>query len=194
MVGEIRDTETAQIAVQSSLTGHLVLSTVHTNDAIATAPRLIDMGAEGYLVATSLLGIVAQRLIRRVCEECREPAPLDAQQKAAVTKLAGPKWAELTFSRGRGCQTCHESGYRGRIGVYELLEIDEAMADALRREDVAGYTRAAAKAEGYRRLEHTALLYARRGHTSIAEVLRVASGSEANPPAAAGSAQASSGD
>ncbi len=186
MVGEIRDKETAEIGLRAAMTGHLVLATLHTNDAIATAPRLIDMGAEGYLVATSLLGIVAQRLIRRVCEECREPVALDAQEKAAVTKLAGPKWAELEFYRGRGCGACHDAGYRGRIGVYEMLAINETMADALRREDVAGYTRAAGKAEGFRRLEHTALIYARQGLTSIDEVLRVASGAEAAPSAPQG--------
>lgn len=183
MVGEIRDQETAEIALRAAMTGHLVLATLHTNDAVATAPRLIDMGAEGYLVATSLLGIVAQRLVRRICEECSEPAPLDVHEKAAVTKLAGPKWAEQTFSRGRGCTRCNETGYRGRVGVYEMLVVDEPMADALRREDVAAYTRAALRAEGYRRLVHTALLLARRSETSIDEVLRVASGADAGPGA-----------
>ena len=178
MVGEIRDQETAEIGLRAAMTGHLVLATLHTNDAVATAPRLLDMGAEGYLVATSLLGIVAQRLIRRLCPDCSVTAPLDGHQKAAITKLAGPRWAELEYASGRGCNQCHDSGHRGRIGVYELLVIDDAMADALRRSDVAAYTRAATRAEGYQRLEHTALAYARRGDTSIDEVLRVVSGGD----------------
>ncbi len=176
MVGEMRDRETAEIGLRAAVTGHMVLSTLHTNDAVSTAIRLIDMGAQSFLLAASLRGIVAQRLVRRICENCREPYQPDPQEQVWLEAVAGS--ADLPLYRGRGCSYCNNTGYRGRIGVYELLEIDAAMADALRREDQSGFARAAANHPHFRPLGGVALDYAREGITSLEEVIRVAGAPE----------------
>ena len=174
MIGEVRDTETLRIAVQAALTGHLVFSTLHTNDAVTSALRLIDMGAPGYLVASALRAVVAQRLVRRVCEHCAcETAP-DQGQATWLTMLSGEAPGQHLYRKGRGCQSCNFTGYAGRIGVYELLELDQPMMDALRRNDAEGFARAAREHEHYRPLALTALDYAREGITSVDEVLRLA--------------------
>lgn len=172
MVGEMRDQETVEIGLRAAMTGHMVLSTLHTNDAISTVNRLLDMGAPGYLVASALHAILAQRLVRRVCESCRRPAALDTQQSAWL-KANGPEHAAASFQRGLGCAHCNHSGYRGRIGVYELLELDEAMADALGQGDGRSFAAAARQARGYRSLDRVALDYAAQGITSMEEVLRI---------------------
>ena len=179
MVGEIRDQETAQIGLRAAMTGHLVLSTLHTNDAITSVVRLMDMGAQGYLVPSSLRAVVAQRLARRVCERCAEPhAPSDAQRRALVT-LAGEAAADLATRRGRGCTYCNETGYRGRIGIFELLEIGAEAADAVRRDDTAGYARAARAQPGWEPLGACVLRHAREGVTSLEEVFRIVGGVDA---------------
>ncbi|MCR8923050.1 GspE/PulE family protein [Dasania sp. GY-MA-18] len=172
LVGEIRDQETAEIAVRASLTGHLVLSTLHTNDAITSAMRLIDVGLEGYLVASSLRAVVAQRLVRRICESCRQPYQPTAQEKQWLNALAD-NIDNVNFSSGRGCSHCNHTGYRGRIGIFELLEIDNEMADALRVSDPIAFAAAARKQPGFKPLTVCALEYATQGITSIEEVLRV---------------------
>ncbi|MEZ6930196.1 MSHA fimbrial ATPase MshE [Aeromonas sp. S16(2024)] len=174
LVGEMRDNETVEIGLRGAITGHLVLTTLHTNDAVTSALRLIDMGAPGYLVASALRAVVAQRLVRRVCEHCAcETAP-DQGQATWLTMLSGEEPGQHLYRKGRGCQSCNFTGYSGRIGVYELLELDQPMMDALRRNDAEGFARAAREHEHYRPLALTALDYAREGITSVDEVLRLA--------------------
>ena len=174
LVGEMRDNETVEIGLRGAITGHLVLTTLHTNDAITSALRLIDMGAPGYLVASALRAVVAQRLVRRVCEHCAEETAPDEGQATWLTVLCGEAPGQHTYHKGRGCQSCNFTGYSGRIGVYELLELDQPMMDALRRNDAEGFAKAARQHEHYRPLALTALDYARQGITSVDEVLRLA--------------------
>lgn len=191
MVGEMRDQETAQIGLRAAMTGHLVLSTLHTNDSVTTASRLVDMGAEGYLVAAALRAIIAQRLVRRICDSCREPYRPDAQERAWLAAVRGEGVPDVGYQHGAGCHHCNETGYRGRVGVYELLELDEAMADALRRDDAAAFARAAAAGAGFRPLVRCALDFAEQGITTVEEVMRVAGetaggAAHAGDPAGAG--------
>lgn len=174
LIGEIRDQETAEIAVRASLTGHLVLSTLHTNDAITSAMRLIDVGLEGYLVASSLRAVIAQRLVRRICNSCKENYEPDQQEKIWLKNLsANEAIHDQAFFHGRGCSHCNNTGYRGRIGVFELLEIDTQMADALRSADPLAFGRAARANEDFKPLTLCALEYAEQGITSLEEVFRV---------------------
>ncbi len=178
MIGEMRDQETAEIALRSAMTGHLVFSTLHTNSAAGSAARLLDMGAEGFLVATALSAVLAQRLIRKLCESCAEPYKLTSQEKMWLRANAGESAEFLNFLKSRGCPACNGTGYKGRTGVYELLELDEAMADALRRNDTQAYIAAARETKGFRPLAICALEYASKGVTSLEEVLRIAGESE----------------
>lgn len=173
LVGEMRDQETAEIGLRAALTGHLVLSTLHTNDAQTSAMRLIDMGAEPFLVASALNAVLAQRLVRRVCENCMEEHVPEPQQLLWLERLHGGSLAGRTFKLGAGCHQCHNSGYQGRIGVYELLEMDEAMIAALRRNDPQSFAEAAQRNPHYRPLAACALDYALAGVTSVEEVLKV---------------------
>ncbi|GAB6042855.1 GspE/PulE family protein [Endothiovibrio diazotrophicus] len=181
LVGEMRDSETMEIGMRASLTGHLVLSTLHTNDAVSTATRLIDMGAEGYLVASSLLAVVAQRLVRRICETCIEEHRPDPHQQAFIRALAGKQAHLIKLKRGRGCPHCNNTGYRGRVGVYELLELDGPMAEALRRNDADAFTRAAKANRAFKPLKLCALEYAARGLTTLEEVIRLTGALEEVP-------------
>jgi MSHA biogenesis protein MshE len=173
LVGEMRDRETGEIALRAALTGHLVLSTLHTNDAVSTAMRLVDMGLEPYLVAASTQAILAQRLVRKLCTNCRTARQLDASELAWVKSVVGEGASLGGFQEGTGCNQCNHTGYHGRIGVYELLEIDYTLADALRRNDPAGFENAARVQEGYRPLVLNALDYARQGITSLSEAMRL---------------------
>ena len=173
LVGEIRDQETAEIGLRAALTGHLVLSTLHTNDALTSAMRLIDMGVEPFLVATALNAVLAQRLVRRVCENCMEDDTPDPRQLAWLQSLHDAPLSDYRFKRGSGCHHCHNSGYAGRVGVYELLELDEPMIAALRRGDPQGFAEAARQQAHYRPLAACALDYAIAGVTSLEEVLKV---------------------
>jgi len=173
LVGEMRDRETGEIALRAALTGHLVLSTLHTNDAVSTAMRLVDMGLEPYLVAASTQAILAQRLVRQLCTNCRAPKQLAPSERSWVQSILG-EHADLDgFHEGSGCNQCNHTGYNGRIGVYELLEIDYTLADALRRNDPAEFESAARRQAGYRPLVENALDYAREGITSLAEAMRL---------------------
>src|SRR5690554_7522365 len=179
LVGEMRDQETAEIGLRAAMTGHLVLSTLHTNDSISSAMRLIDMGAEPFLVASSLLGVVAQRLVRRVCDNCKETYEPSQQEQIWLQSFdLDPLDMEAGFVKGRGCYQCSNTGYRGRVGVYEMLEMDEDMLDALRRRDVSDFTRAARRSLLFRALGQCAMDYALQGVTSLQEVARVAATSE----------------
>jgi MSHA biogenesis protein MshE len=174
LVGEIRDLETADIAMRAAMTGHFVLSTLHTNDAISSAMRLVDIGIEGYLAGTALRGILAQRLVRRICENCKKPYSPKIQEQGWLD-IKGEEFdlpiAEL--QRGEGCTYCNNTGYKGRIGIFELLEINDEMADALRRNDNAAFAKAAKKSDGYQPLVMSALALASKGVTSLDEVFRV---------------------
>lgn len=171
MVGEMRDQETAEMGLRGALTGHLVLSTLHTNDAVTSTLRLIDMGAAPYLVASALRAILAQRLVRKVCQHCKEPYQPDELEQSWLRHFRAPDG--LTFWRGKGCQSCHYSGYKGRVGVFELLVIDKPLADALRRDDSDEFSRLAYNKADFRTLGSMALDYARQGVTSLDEVIRV---------------------
>ncbi|MEO1309443.1 MAG: type II secretion system ATPase GspE [Pseudomonadota bacterium] len=170
MVGEIRDVETAQIAVQASLTGHLVLSTVHTNSAVGAVTRLRDMGVEPFLLSSTIAGVLAQRLVRRLCEVCKEPYEADAAEKKMVG--ADPN-APLTLYRPKGCAECGRSGYQGRLGVYELFVVDEPLRrmihDDASEQDIAAYAYS-----GGGTLADSGFAHVRAGRTTIEEVLRVA--------------------
>ncbi len=175
MVGEMRDKETSDIALRAAMTGHLVLSTLHTNDAISTALRLIEMGTEGYVVASSLRAVLAQRLVRRICESCSCPDQLDPGTRSWLSSYNGriQYSSDTGFKKGRGCPACNNTGYSGRIGIFELLEINFDLADALRRNDSAEFASIARGLPGFSSLSDSALLLALDGVTSMEEVLRV---------------------
>ena len=173
MVGEMRDQETVEIGLRGALTGHLVLSTLHTNDAITSALRLIDMGAAGFLVGSSLRAIIAQRLVRRVCENCTQEYMPDPQELLWLTHLAGDKAKSTTFVQGKGCQSCQHTGYKGRIGVFELLEMNEAMMGALKRDDAEAFTQLSKENPSFTPLALAAFDYATQGVTTVEEVLRL---------------------
>ncbi|PSF05548.1 MSHA biogenesis protein MshE [Marinobacter fuscus] len=180
LVGEMRDQETVEIGLRAAMTGHLVLSTLHTNDSISSAMRLIDMGAEPFLVASSLLGVVAQRLVRRVCDNCKEAYQPSSQEQVWLRSFdLDPLDIEAGFVHGKGCYQCSNTGYKGRVGVYEMLEMNEDMLDALRRRNVGDFTRAARESPLYRPLGQCAMDFALQGITSLQEVARVAVTSEA---------------
>lgn len=174
LVGEIRDSESAEIALRASMTGHMVLSTLHTNDAVTSALRLIDIGVDSYLVAASLKAIIAQRLVRRICVTCVQPHTPDANEKQLLALLAkGRDFSSVTFKQGTGCSHCHNTGYRGRVGVFELLELNNAMAEALRLKDINGFTKAANDSQHFVPLSQVALQYAIDGITSLEEVMSI---------------------
>lgn len=172
MVGEMRDHETVEIGLRGALTGHLVLSTLHTNDAISSAIRLLDMGAPGYLVASSLKAIVAQRLVRKICDNCTDTHEPNQEQKVWLSQLQEEAFS-VQFKKGKGCQRCNYTGYRGRIGVFELLQLNEAMMSALKNNDIDGFTNAANVSDGYRPLAMAAFDYAKLGITSLDEVMKL---------------------
>lgn len=179
MVGEMRDHETVEIGLRGAITGHLVLSTLHTNDAITSAMRLIDMGAPSYLVAAALRGIIAQRLVRRVCERCATDTPLEPDHESLLEHLQKGS-SQHRFKKGKGCQHCNHTGYRGRIGVFELLEMNRAMMDALRMNDTQRFAEAANESAGFRSMALVALDYAKQGITTVEEVLFLAESVEDN--------------
>ena len=177
LVGEMRDRETVEMGLRAAMTGHLVFSTLHTTNAIATVHRLLDMGAEGFLIASALHGVLAQRLIRRLCKSCAEPTELTPQQ---LSWLAGQNVGNIdesiVFHHGSGCTYCNMTGYRGRVGIYELLEIDGPLADAIRRRDLAHFASLAQRQPGFVSLTKQALANAIAHVTSIEEVMRVTAG------------------
>ena len=174
MIGEMRDQETAEIGMRAAMTGHLVFATLHTNDAPSTASRILDMGVEGFLVATALRAIIAQRLIRKICDGCSIPYSPTTIELDWIRTMAGDRADSLSFKTGKGCPRCNSTGYKGRLGVYEYLEVSPEMATALRNNDSVAYAKAAYTAPGYQPLAYRALEYAARGESSIEEVVRVA--------------------
>jgi general secretion pathway protein E len=169
LIGEIRDRETAEIAVQASLTGHLVLSSIHTNDACSSITRLVDMGVEPFLVSTSIIGILAQRLVRRVCIHCREPHQATAEQLARLGLEKIPSQAQVY--RGVGCEHCYHTGYSGRVGIYELLPIDEDLRGVILKSHDAVSLKRAAIARGFKPMRYDGLHKILQGITTIEEVL-----------------------
>ncbi|MBL1141740.1 MAG: Flp pilus assembly complex ATPase component TadA [Proteobacteria bacterium] len=173
LIGEMRDEETAEIALRAAMTGHLVLSTLHTNDAVSTVNRLLDMGIKSYLLASALHAILAQRLVRRVCESCAQLDELDDQQKAWLSSLVNEKQFNVSFKKGIGCAHCNYTGYQGRIGVYELLELDKNLSDILSHGDSGHFVREATNSKYFRPLNMVALQYAVEGITTMDEVIRI---------------------
>jgi type IV pilus assembly protein PilB len=170
MIGEIRDHETAKIAVQAALTGHLVFSTLHTNDAASSVTRLVDIGIDPYLIAASLNGVLAQRLVRRICPQCKEPYDIPEQIKVYLAQ-AGIDPAQL--HHGVGCEHCHNSGYVGRVGIYEMLIIDDAFRNMINKDPSVSSMRALFKEKGHKNLFDDGLVKVKNGLTTIEEVLRV---------------------
>ena len=176
MIGEIRDLETAEIAVQSALTGHLVLSTLHTNDAVSAFTRLIDMGLEPFLVATSVRAVQAQRLVRQVCADCSEPAEVLPAVSRLVEPLLDADAPPARWRRAVGCPRCQGTGYRGRLGIYELVDVTPELQELVLERATAERMRAMAASQGSRTLREDGLMKARNGLTTVDEVVRVTGG------------------
>lgn len=184
MVGEIRDLETAEVAINAALTGHLLLSTLHTNDAAGAIPRFLSMGIKPFLLAPSLNAIIGQRLARRVCEACKEIVELTADELAFIKKMveeipeaSGEKIApeaQWKFYKGRGCEACNQSGYKGRVGIYEILTMSEEIKVAM-SESISEYqVRELAKQQGMTTIQQDGVLKVLDGLTTVSEILRVA--------------------
>jgi general secretion pathway protein E len=177
MVGEVRDIETARMAIQSSLTGHLVFSTLHTNDSAGAVTRLLDLGLEPYLVSSSLIAVMAQRLVRKICSDCKEeyePAPQELRSLGLGNgRISMNEQEPQKFYKGAGCDKCFQTGYRGRTGVYELMLVDEATQDFIYRRETAGKIKRQALEVGMQTLRMDGARKVLAGTTTIAEVLRV---------------------
>ncbi|HET7322643.1 MAG TPA: ATPase, T2SS/T4P/T4SS family, partial [Longimicrobiaceae bacterium] len=171
MVGEIRDIETGSIAIKAALTGHLVLSTLHTNDAPSTITRMVDMGIEPFNVASAVNLITAQRLVRRVCSKCKEPVTYPAEYLHAAG-ISDEEAAGLTFYRGAGCDECGGSGYKGRQGLYEVMAMSPALRRMILQNASTAELRDQAVSEGMLTLRMDGLLKVRRGVTTLEEVLK----------------------
>jgi type IV pilus assembly protein PilB len=177
LVGEMRDAETAQMGIQASLTGHLVFSTLHTNDAPGAITRMVDMGVPAFLVASSVIAVVAQRLVRVVCSKCKQPfTPTDASLEAAgITREMA---AKATFMRGRGCTNCQKSGYRGRLGIYELMLMTSKIRELAFTGAPTQDLRKAAIEQGMSTLYGDGIKKVLKGITTLEEVLTVAKRTE----------------
>ena len=174
LIGEIRDEETAQIGLRAALTGHLVFSTLHTKDAASTPIRLVDMGAPSYMVATSVHAVIAQRLVRLVCESCTEEREPDAQEGRWLESVMGAGWAGRKFHHGRGCSHCNGTGYAGRTGVYEMLEMTSDLVRAANKADPNAFIDAAHAHLKGRTLTDHALALVLAGRTTVSEAIKVA--------------------
>ena len=169
MIGEVRDLETAQIAVQASLTGHMVMATLHTNDAVGAITRLVDMGIEPFLLSSSVLGVLAQRLVRQLCSACKEQVPVDALQQAAFPEAQLP----ALVWRAKACPKCNHTGYAGRTGIYELLPIDEELKRLIHDGEGEHALRQHAEKRGMRNLRQDGMRWIAEGITTPEEILRV---------------------
>ena len=190
MVGEIRDKETASLAIHAALTGHLVLSTLHTNSAVGAIPRLLDMGQESYLIASTVNIIIAQRLVRKICPDCKEKYKPEKSTMEYFEKYFNSdilcdvlkkekgiylknKTKNLEFWRGKGCQSCNGEGYKGRLGIYEILEITDQIRSLISSEATSGVIEKQARKEGMLTMVEDGFIKIIRGQTTIEEVLRV---------------------
>jgi general secretion pathway protein E/type IV pilus assembly protein PilB len=169
LVGEIRDHETADLALQAATTGHIVLSTLHTSDALGSLQRLVGLGLELDRVADAVLGVIAQRLIRRICPKCKVPTPPTTQQRQRLRSFLDG----VTPMSGEGCEACHDSGYIGRVGIFELLVVDTKMRDAISHGRQLPHLRAQRAAAGHRTMVDDAMDWVRKGESTVEEVLRV---------------------
>ncbi|MCH5257517.1 MAG: Flp pilus assembly complex ATPase component TadA, partial [Lachnospiraceae bacterium] len=170
MIGEIRDQETASIAVQASITGHLVVSTLHTNSAASTITRLTDMGLEPYLIADATVGVIAQRLVRRLCPECKKPKKADAED---LELLNLKPIDDVTIYEPCGCAKCDGTGFKGRIGVYEIMEITQPLKNIISKNGDVEDIKNKALEEGMNTLRMSATEYVLEGITSIGEMIKV---------------------
>jgi general secretion pathway protein E len=170
MVGEMRDAETAEIAVQAAMTGHLVFSTLHTNDAMSAVARLLDLGIPDYLVASTLEGVLAQRLVRRICDDCRTAYAPSAEM---VAQLVARPVGRVTLQRGLGCASCRGTGFRGRVGLFELVIVSDDIKDAIARRAGRAELRTLAEAAGMITLRADGWRKIEAGLTTIDEVMRV---------------------
>ncbi|WP_197026511.1 GspE/PulE family protein [Hylemonella gracilis] len=168
LIGEIRDLETARIATQAALTGHLVMATLHTNSALQAVTRLVEIGVAPFLVAPSVIGVLAQRLVRRICPHCKERYEPDAEVLEALFHNRGD--APVHFCRGRGCARCHGSGYAGRIGIHEVFVLTDAIRDLISRQQSLVEIQRAALQDGFRSMRHDGLLKVLQGLTTLEEV------------------------
>jgi MSHA biogenesis protein MshE len=175
LVGEMRDSETAQIGLRAAITGHMVFSTLHTKDAVSTPIRLIDMDTPRYMVATSLQAVLAQRLVRLVCENCTEPYAPDSHENAWLAHELGDKLGQYKFVRGRGCSNCNGTGFHGRIAVYEMLEMTPPLVKAASHEDPSHFIHTAHQQMARKTLRHHALDLALEGKTTVSEVMSITS-------------------
>ncbi|TQE99163.1 MAG: type II/IV secretion system protein [Spiribacter salinus] len=173
MVGEIRDTETAEIALRASITGHRVLSTLHTNDAVSSVNRLLDMGIEPFMLAAALRGIVAQRLLRRICPQCQYARGPTSDERGWLERQGIHEADATQIHEGKGCSHCEQSGYSGRIGIFEFVDVTAAMSDSLRHGDIGQFSRQVHDSPIFEPMQRTALEAVREGKTTVAEVNRV---------------------
>ena len=171
MIGEIRDNETAEIAIKAAITGHLVMSTLHTNDAASSVTRLIDMGVEPFLASTSLTGIIAQRLVRRICPYCKEEYEASSYEKKILRQ---PEDKPLKIYKGKGCGRCHNSGYYGRVGLYEVMEMDRELKDAINRTKDPNVLKDIARKNGMTTLEEECIKHVLDGLTTVKELATIA--------------------
>ena len=172
MIGEIRDVETAEIAINAALTGHLVFSTLHTNDAPGAITRLVDMGVKAFLVASAVRAIMAQRLLRRVCKHCAQDYVPNEMEKHLLG-LSDEYLATHTFKKGKGCSNCGKTGYRGRIGIYEICMLDNDITELVYRNEPTQVIREAARRNGMHSLRDDAMRKAEAGISTLEEVIRV---------------------
>jgi type II secretory ATPase GspE/PulE/Tfp pilus assembly ATPase PilB-like protein len=177
MVGEIRDLDTAEIAIRASLTGHLVFSTIHTNDAAGAYTRLVDMGVEPFLVASAIELVIAQRLVRRLCSACARPQPVNRKKLRDTLTLLGldPAGADSVpeLLAPVGCDRCRNSGYRGRIGIFEILEPNDELHDLILKRESARVLTKSARDHGMLTLQHSGWEKVKAGYTTMEELLRV---------------------
>jgi len=172
-VGEMRDHETAQIGLRAAMTGHLVLSTLHTNDAVSSPIRLIDMGVPRFMVAMSLLAVIAQRLLRVVCASCIQPVIPEPFEQTWLKLELGDTLDQHGFVRGRGCTQCNGTGYQGRVGIYELLEMNTSLSDAANNHDTHVFIKLARQQMAGKTLRSNAVAMVVAKRTTVAEAMRI---------------------
>ena len=183
LVGEMRDHETVEIGLRAAITGHLVFSTLHTMNAVATIHRLLDMGAQGYMIAAALHGVIAQRLVRRICDNCSQPTEPNPQQRAWLQAYVEPqRLSKMAFHTGVGCTYCSLTGYRGRAAIYELLELDRSLSDAVRRGDAIEFANLVRARKDFKSLADAAIDLVALGTTTVEEAIGVTSGLDENEP------------
>ncbi len=170
MVGEIRDTETAQIAIRSAITGHLVLSTLHTSDAPSSILRLEDMGVQRYLIANAIKGVIAQRLVRKICPNCGQPYEATPYEKEILNI---DKNEEIILRRGKGCAYCNNTGYVGRMGIYEIMEVTKEHRDAILQNESADILKEISIKHGMRTLGQACRSLVLEGKTTVEEMLNI---------------------